>query len=967
MSISVTPTTITIFGVVDDSGVHVQLQSNTVDLSVTADDVITTLAWSTSGTPGYVRTFLTLATTGVGVSDTGTATVVPNASSLAGSNAALVTALQNGTNESAVLNVEDGLNGLVGIPITIQFRALRTTDFILTGGTPATLQPAYHSGTPAGNFHTNVNTGTYAFTTPDVTATSATGSLTLSGSITNASQITNPSNRLLTITGGATPSELNLDIHIPTDVVALLDRSGSMNAIASGTLSRWDSAHQVASAFSLMFKEMVVDASAPGVGTVADQHKIDFGFFYSSGGAQTDFAGGVSGMLDAKDGDPPPVATPGGGTPIVQGIVNAAGRFTPDAWRLRHIVLLTDGIHNVGAPTLGEISGYNAAAAEAFGVPQAGSGTASAPTAGVTIHTISYSAAGETEEINLGSLSGNYGGQHHVSATDADPVSVTGLFQRFLDVLSSIIPLERLDVVGANFSVEDYLDRMMVFAVKASPGDTLVVGDNLTLGTVLPQTYGPLTGNGPRTTAGSNGDYLWLRMDRPRFDASPGAQDWSITTSPGTPTAVLFDLALTMKSGATRAEPGEPITVWTEITHLGKPLSGANVRAGVSRPGESLGALLTNYVRSGKLRTLNKNVLSQLSSHGVLRTFDAQAHASAAHAFAATASVDVPGIQRILLSQVEELRNLPFQHLGSSLELKEVSPGRYEGVLLGAFTQEEGSYGFQIRATGTTAVGAKFGRDRRVTTAVVPMPDEASSETTVVQVASSGGQTTWLVTVLPKTTTQRPLGPGLGHSVSFHYLDEKAAASLPPLVCMDNLDGTYSATLTAKDGQAFPPIGFTLTAYRAERRGIRITEPQKQVERVKVTLSKLQILDDKDGCLTGKGELAFDAVLAPNANPNRAVRTRLPQKGVFKADSGEMIAIDEVLFDGYIEKDATLAVTIGGKEFDWFLFFQRQEPLARYHRLLSLKKGKHTFSPEDEPNDPESLADWKVWYTVEVS
>ena len=72
------------------------------------------------------------------------------------------------------------------------------------------------------------------------------------------------------------------------------------------------------------------------------------------------------------------------------------------------------------------------------------------------------------------------------------------------------------------------------------------------------------------------------------------------------------------------------------------------------------------------------------------------------------------------------------------------------------------------------------------------------------------------------------------------------------------------------------------------------------------------------------------------------------------------------IYEGFIEPGALVSVTIGGTEFDWFLFFERKEALARYHRTLEPKPGVHVFAPGDESQDPESLGDWQVWYTVEV-
>jgi hypothetical protein len=94
------------------------------------------------------------------------------------------------------------------------------------------------------------------------------------------------------------------------------------------------------------------------------------------------------------------------------------------------------------------------------------------------------------------------------------------------------------------------------------------------------------------------------------------------------------------------------------------------------------------------------------------------------------------------------------------------------------------------------------------------------------------------------------------------------------------------------------------------------------------------------------------------------VRRRLPDSGVLKVTSGQRVEVGQLIYDGLVEAGASLAITLGGKEIDAFLFFRREEKLARYHRVLPLKSAH--VKPGDEANDPESLSDWKVWYTVEV-
>jgi hypothetical protein len=94
------------------------------------------------------------------------------------------------------------------------------------------------------------------------------------------------------------------------------------------------------------------------------------------------------------------------------------------------------------------------------------------------------------------------------------------------------------------------------------------------------------------------------------------------------------------------------------------------------------------------------------------------------------------------------------------------------------------------------------------------------------------------------------------------------------------------------------------------------------------------------------------------------VRTRLPASGVLKMNRGQQVPVNHVIYEGLVEHGAKLSIVIGGTELDGLLFFRREEKLARYRRTLPLRSAH--LGPEDEPNDPEALSDWKVWYSVEV-
>src|SRR5690606_1594277 len=109
-------------------------------------------------------------------------------------------------------------------------------------------------------------------------------------------------------------------------------------------------------------------------------------------------------------------------------------------------------------------------------------------------------------------------------------------------------------------------------------------------------------------------------------------------------------------------------------------------------------------------------------------------------------------------------------------------------------------------------------------------------------------------------------------------------------ITLDNLDGSYSTVLVLAEKEGLPALRFELAVPEAKQDDALVIDPNGQSGRkVKLVLNKVQVLDDKDPCWLGAGEIAFDAVVAPNANPSRAVRTRLPEKGHFTISSGQTV------------------------------------------------------------------------------
>lgn len=857
------------------------------------------------------------------------------------------------------LSLDVSVGGVVGSQVLpVELRILKTTDYLIDPGSSVFAQPAHSTATanpnlvvPAGDAVTN-----YVYSTPTGAlgagplASNANGRLT----VTAAAPPASVGNQTLRIEAAGVPSvngsglattlnataDLTADLHLPTEVVVQLDRSGSMNAVTTGTTTKWDAAKAAANLFSQLYGDAIPDLSGPN-STVLDSKQIALGRFTWSGfpGSFSMSYAPAAGFDNASAKPSIPAAeTAGGLTPIGQALTDSNSKFSgagTTAWRRRQIVLLTDGMHNTGSPDL---------AAPANGVSTLSANAAT----GVIIHAISYALAGETATPTLDALSAAHGGLLLGSESDEFELDPEKLRDKFIDILATIIPINRngsLDTPSGSIVIEDGVDRV-IFVAPGEGGLTVT----------------PPAGTVTATTGADHG-ISWAAVDAPR------AGSWGLSTAG----MAILDLALMLRCSVEAHGVGQPVTVRAHLDFHGQPVSGATIRVRVRRPGESAGEVITAFVRAGGLFTVLRNTsLANVSPFSGDLTHAARAKAipaaTAAAGFDVHGNGDTQSLRRTLLDAAEKARGSALQKGSDDLTLTEVAPGVYEAELSAAFTQEDGLYTFEFHAEGTTPSGNPFARDQSRCSTLAPIPSAPHSLTALEQIAATDNGTTWTATVFPRTATDRALGPGLGSMLAFAWVDATVRKELGPVVTVDNLDGSYSATVTLPSGHKFPALGLHSVNVRGAEAAppTIVTDKSEDANFVRITLDRIRILDPKDHCLQSKGELSFDVVVAPGGSPSRAVRTRVPERGVLKLGANDFVEPGVKIYEGYVEPGALVSVTIGGTEFDWFLFFKRKEELARYHRTLEPKPGIHRFAPGDESQDPESLSDWQVWYTVEV-
>jgi len=503
---------------------------------------------------------------------------------------------------------------------------------------------------------------------------------------------------------------------------------------------------------------------------------------------------------------------------------------------------------------------------------------------------------------------------------------------------------------------------------NGSTNSTILVDDGVDRVIFLAPGGGGLTvtppAGSPSITTGISNGISWAAVDAPRQGA------WTLAPAG----MAVFDSALRLRCSLAPHGVGEPVTLRAKLDCQGQPVSGATIHVRVRRPAESAGEVITAFVRAGGLFSMLRNTAlasvasSSVDVPGAARHGKPIAAATAAAGFDVHDNGDTQSLRRRVLEAAEEARGFELEKASGHLSLSELAPGVYEAVLLPSFTQEDGLYSFEFHAEGTTPRGAAFARDqsRDATLAPIPSPQHSQMVLEMLGVADRG--VTWSATVFPRTATDRALGPGLGYMLGFAWVDEAVRKELGPVVTIDNLDGSYSATVRLPKGHKFPGLGLYTSGVRGSDSvgPVIVTDKSEDARFVTITLDRIRIIDPQDHCLRGKGELSFDVVVAPGGSPSRAVRTRVPPRGVFNLGANDCVEPGLEIYEGFVEPGSVIGVTLGGTEFDWFRYFKREEPRVRYHRMLRPEPGTHSFAPGDERHEPDSLSDWQIWYTLEV-
>jgi hypothetical protein len=610
-----------------------------------------------------------------------------------------------------------------------------------------------------------------------------------------------------------------------------------MNGATSGTDTKWEAATKVGNMFSTLYGDLVSVLANPNAGASGNKILLTHWHYASSAYQSTDVPG--SALVNAST--KPQLGTtivPGGATPIGDALVAAHGKFSSSQWVRRVVIILTDGKHNLwethDLPAVGETEFPHEL-------------LTGNKTDRITLHTVQYLMSGGGFNAELVTLQTASGGTYHDSSADTDPLSSDTLFDMYASVFSSMVPVDYDELLpfstgaGAGgthtVTVEPGVDRLVFLATtEASGADQLVLTD------------GASTAHGNTSTGFGNG-FTWVIVD------NPVGTSWTVTDHPGGALYVFVDLALRFECGAEPAQVGQPIKLWARVNHKRGPVSGADIRVGKRTPQESVGEVISAFIESGGLRrALQRNYFSA--------EFIAYLKSLAAGEQPQFEKLqDVPSLQAELLRAAEKERNLPLQFGGNSVALSEVSPGRYEVTVPAGEAENEYTRNFYLSAYGNHPDGGSFSRTRRFSVMLKPVPTAETSTATLTPSAPVSQKVTWKAVTIPRTATKKRVGPGLGNYLVYKYVDPQVRKQSPPLVTIDNLDGSYSTQVTVKEGEKPPAIAlYTTEAKDGDKTGIVPVDPSKpckEVSKVRVRLRKVLVLHDKD--LLGKGELVFQS------------------------------------------------------------------------------------------------------------
>jgi hypothetical protein len=627
------------------------------------------------------------------------------------------------------------------------------------------------------------------------------------------------SEEIATVTMGGMPVPTSLQgCRPPVDVVLVLDRSGSMSGsvTAMDLTTKMNRLHSAVKAFmdqwnTLKLNETDMSAS-PQIGSVQD--RVGVVLFDSTMPAQwlgqVVAGSNINGLTSYLDPDKTATGgaanatfqdikthidsvAPNSGTSIGSGLLLADSVFTLHGGSARKVILLmSDGMENTYPESgpVGNQAGTYATMGAVFNplqnqIPPLAAGEVPTRIYAITVG----SGAGIVDAAVNSGLAIATNGDYKNTETDSAllPVFFLETLQNFLK--ASTVETFRLASGQAQIGTP-YQATIPVTSTTQSI--TFTVTWNPRMGPVKATVTPP--GGAPIVKTDQSGTLIVNSM-LPVSPAQSSAGNWDIKIEPvsqigalGLPQIGSVPINLIVMGDDTSlgtnmapvasAEytPGDTIKLRARITELDKPLTGLNSQPGAKvlvrlvSPGASVGDILsdstvqpgppqpgdTQSAASAKLEAiLSKDPNALTPTEGTLQMFD---DGSAAH--------------------------------GDD----KANDGIYSAVFP---AQQVGHYNFIFALEGATTRLGRFSRQHMQTIYVRAVPDASAT-----QFQSSVSGNTLSVVMTPKTKTGHRMGPGFANYFWF------TAPGISPVKPVDNMNGTYTATINFTGSTPPSPVEF---------------------------------------------------------------------------------------------------------------------------------------------------------------
>ncbi len=553
----------------------------------------------------------------------------------------------------------------------------------------------------------------------------------------------------------------------PKEYVLLLDRSGSMNAIVSGTNRRWNELKNTISTYLPQLNDALGQTGSLKV------------YYFNGAAASLKYSGNWGPNWSSRtyinetlfqEGAPLADITPSGGTPMGDAICDAIQGST--ATSNRTFILFTDGIQTV--PPDYDMSTHNTPCTSGSAIDLDNS-----PHNQIKLFTIGTGGCDvallqELANPNDQFAQANIGGSPELNIffTSTIPWSLYDCGSpRIIDYRAGKMGGGR-DTISQKFKVNRMVDNLAIRLTSFPDGSVTLFGTTARLyKDGEPTFYEPIIE--------SNTIRYFIEFNDP-FEAGG---EWELRfTGPGLPyelSVMAEDKYIKTKLSAGQdglVYAGDPINVKVSVQEAGAGVNTATVRAILLRPGEDLGDLAARAnISAGSLSTSVSSdpvEIGQAKIDSLLRT----------QAFADLVRNDTSG---------------------NVLTLNSIGNGEYTGTFIG--NEMTGTYRVVALIDGQlTGLGAYEGWETKCVLVDFSRPEDITLQEKITSLSVKDGQHSYRISITPVNKFGKRIGPGQTRRIGIQV--SQGTAQRP----QDQLDGTYTSVITVPEGSN-PVITITVT------------------------------------------------------------------------------------------------------------------------------------------------------------